>query len=163
MSRAAALVRQVEDAGGRVLVDGDRVRVKASTPLSVTLVAEMRAVKADIVRLFQSRWVDRYEERAAILEFDAGLTRAEAEARAWECIIVRWLNENHPSGLDQDRCAACGQLFSRIGEEAVPVLAGEGHIWVHHGCHARLMAKRRAEAARALADMGLTPPAGWEA
>lgn len=66
MNQAAALVRRVEDAGGHVLVDGDRVRVKAPKPLPNTLVIEMRVVKAEIVRLFQSRWVDRYEERAGI-------------------------------------------------------------------------------------------------
>ena len=150
MSRAAALVRQVEDAGGRVLVDGDRVRVKASTPLSVTLVAEMRAVKADIVRLFQSRWVDRYEERAAILEFDAGLTRAEAEARAWEFMLVEWQDENPPKSLGPDACAQCGQ-----GEGVLlPLLAG---CWVHDRCHGALLDERRRIAAKALVDSGVPP------
>lgn len=32
---------------------------------------------------------EQFEERAAILEYDAGMTRAEAEQRAMELIIER--------------------------------------------------------------------------
>jgi hypothetical protein len=32
-----------------------------------------------------SDW-DDFSERAAIMEYDGGLTRAEAEARAYECV-----------------------------------------------------------------------------
>lgn len=37
---------------------------KIAKTLFQRVAIEMRAAKAEIVRLFQSRWVDRYEERA---------------------------------------------------------------------------------------------------
>ena len=150
MNQAAALVRRVEDAGGCVLVDGDRVRVKAPEPLPDALMIEMRAAKAEIVRLFQSQWVDRYEERAGILEFDAGLTRTEAEARAWEFMMVEWQNENPPKNLGPNACSQCGQG----GEVLLPLVAG---CWVHDRCHSALMAERRRLAAMALMEAGIPP------
>ncbi len=109
-------------------------------------------------------WQAHFDERAGIAEFDGGQTRADAEANAnaFECAVVRWMNRNPPADADEDHCAACGRALGRIGEDAVPVLAGEGrHAWVHHGCHGRLMAARRAAAITALAALGLTPPEGW--
>ncbi|MCK8784135.1 hypothetical protein M0638_07065 [Roseomonas sp. NAR14] len=41
-------------------------------------------------------WQDRFEERAAILEFDAGLRRHQAEARAYADVLTRWRLE-HPN------------------------------------------------------------------
>lgn len=35
--------------------------------------------------------LDAYEERAAIMEYEAGVSRAEAEAAAWREIIERRL------------------------------------------------------------------------
>ncbi len=31
-------------------------------------------------------WLEEWEERAAIMEHDGGLPRAEAEALAWDCV-----------------------------------------------------------------------------
>ncbi len=39
---------------------------------------------------------DRYKERAAIMEYDAGMSRAEAEAAAWADVFG-----NRPSPLQQ--------------------------------------------------------------
>jgi hypothetical protein len=36
--------------------------------------------------------IDNYQERAAIMEFDAGLSRLEAEAAAFKDCNVIWLN-----------------------------------------------------------------------
>ncbi len=89
-------------------------------------------------------------------EHDGGLASAETEARAFECAVVQWMNRNPPADADEDHCAACGGPLGRIGEDAVPVLAGEGrHVWVHHGCHGHLIAQRRDAAVTALAAMGV--------
>ena len=88
-------------------------------------------------------------------EHDGGLAPAEAEARAFECAVVQWMNRNPPADADEDHCAACGGPLGRIGEDAVAVLAGEGrHAWVHHSCHHNFMAQRRDAAVTALAAMG---------
>ncbi len=109
-------------------------------------------------------WRVFYEERAAIAEHDGGLDRAEAECRTFEAAVVHWINSNPPAKPDPDKCAGCGGPVGHIGQDSVPVLSGKGeHVWVHHGCHHRLMARRYAEAIKALTAMGLTPPAGWRA
>jgi hypothetical protein len=99
-----------------------------------------------------------YDERAAILEYDGELARPEAERLAFEATIIHWMNATPPSNLDFDHCAQCREPVGRIGRDAVPVLTGgEGHAWLHHGCHRAWMARRRQEATEALHDMGIAP------
>jgi hypothetical protein len=44
-------------------------------------------------------WQLFFEERAAVAEYDGGLLRVEAEAQAFECCVVKWLDLNpSPSG-----------------------------------------------------------------
>ena len=107
-------------------------------------------------------WRMFYEERAAIAEHDGGLDQAEAECRAFKAAVVHWMNCNPLTDPGPDRCGGCGEPVGHIGQDSVPVLNGKDeHVWVHHGCHHRLMARRYAEAIKALAAMGLTPPADW--
>lgn len=91
-----------------------------------------------------------YGERAAVLEYDGELVRTEAERQAFEATIIHWMNLNPPLNLGNDNCAQCGNPVGRIGNDAVPFLAGGGHVWLHHGCHAAWMKQRRTEAANAL-------------
>lgn len=44
-------------------------------------------------------WQSYFDERAGITEFDGGLPRAEAEARAFDCCVVRWLQQKSGSYL----------------------------------------------------------------
>ena len=97
-----------------------------------------------------------YEERAAILEYDGELDRLEAERQALEATIIHWMNLSPPPVLDDDHCAQCGNPVGRIGTDSVPFLTGgDGHIWLHHGCHAVWMACRRREATKAINAMGI--------
>ena len=57
-------------------------------------------------------WRLFFEERAAIAEFDGGLSRTEAEAQALACCIVEWLNRN-PTPSAPGRCVWCDQADSR--------------------------------------------------
>jgi len=70
--------------------------------------------KADILRLLRPAndgwspedWRVFFDERAASVEFDGGLPRAEAEACAFACCVTEWINRNPtPSALG--RCLAC--------------------------------------------------------
>ena len=97
-----------------------------------------------------------YEERAAVLEYDGELVRSEAERQAFEATIIHWMNLSPPPNLDDDHCAQCGNTVGRIGNDAVPFLAGGGgHAWLHHGCHAAWMTRRRQAATEALNAMGI--------
>ena len=161
MTSVAALIQAVHEAGGQLLPVGDRLKVRAPRPLDKGLVSELREHKAAVLAFLAGHRPDAVPDAA---ERERRWPRADANREAFECAIVQWMNRNPPADADEDHCAACGGPLGRIGEDAVAVLAGEGrHAWVHHGCHGRLMAARRAAAITALAGLGLTPPAAVSA
>ena len=101
-------------------------------------------------------WQAFFDERAGMFEHDGELDRPEAERQALEATIIHWMNLNPPPNLDDDHCAQCGKPVGRIGNDSVPFLAGgDGHVWLHHGCHAAWMASRRREATEAINAMGI--------
>lgn len=63
-----------ERAGGRLIADGDALRIQAPRPLPADVLSELRA-RRDVL-------LDTYRERAAIREHDGGLSRADAEREA---------------------------------------------------------------------------------
>ncbi len=101
-------------------------------------------------------WRGFFEERASIAEHDGGVSRAEAEARAFDCCVAQWMAYNPPAANGPDRCAHCGGAMA--DNEALPFLSGAGrHVWMHGRCHAPWMKRRRAEAEAALAALGVKP------
>lgn len=107
-------------------------------------------------------WRTFYDERAGIAEFDGGLSRPDAEARAWECSVSHWINMTPPAIASADHCPVCGRPVGTIQAEAIPTARpGGGHIWLHRGCHGQFMIRLRVDARRALVAMGLHPSQGW--
>jgi hypothetical protein len=78
-------------------------------------------------------WLAFFDERASIAEFDGGLPRSSAEARAFECCVVEWLNRNPARSLP-GQCAACGgpnhehDVLLPYGVEPA------GLTWLHSRC-----------------------------
>ena len=118
--------------------------------------------KADILRLLSRAgdgwspkdWQVFFDERAAIAEFDGGLSRAEAKERAYACCVVEWLNRN-PTTSTPGRWLACGG-----GEEPCDPLLPFGtdtigHAWVHRACWPTWYRAREVEASSRLACMGI--------
>ena len=125
----------------------------------------LRQSKAEIVLLLRpggddwsvEDWQAFFDERAAIAEFDGGLTRAEAVARAFECCIAEWLIRN-PVHSPADRCFGCGRS-EHPHDRLLPVgIGGAGQVWVHSRCHPAWYAARKAEAVVLLKAMGISPP-----
>ncbi len=86
---AAALLDGLHRRGVRLRVDGDRLRWRA--PVGVMTDADLSALrhsKPEVLAIIREQDADRIEERASIIEFDAYLSRREAERRAG--------NEQHP-------------------------------------------------------------------
>jgi hypothetical protein len=85
---AVALLCSLRRQGAIIELDGDSLRLRAPIPLPPAVVSAVRAEKPELVRLlavypdFEDR-LDDFEERAAIMEFESRLTRAEAERLAW--------------------------------------------------------------------------------
>jgi hypothetical protein len=144
----------------------DRLKVRAPLRLPDKLVAELRLQKAEVMAFLQDRkaartpedWRALFEERAGIAEHDAGVSRTDAETRAYESCVIEWLWRHPPSASGPERCAHCGQPLGEPGRDGVPFLTGDGgHIWLHDGCHGDWTAQRRGEAVTALARLGLMP------
>ena len=98
-------------------------------------------------------WRAFYDERAGIAEHLGEASRAEAEARAFECTVVAWLNINPAPNTGPDNCAHCDGATVPGG--ALPVLNGGRPVWLHGDCHAGWMRRRRGDAVGALRDMGI--------
>jgi hypothetical protein len=104
MSGAEAIIAAYA-AGVRVGIDGDDLVLEASAPPPDTLLELLSRHKPEVVALLRpgkgwtaKDWQALFDERAGIAEFDGGLQRAEAEARAFNFCVVEWLNR-HPIRL----------------------------------------------------------------
>ena len=113
MSAAEAL-RAARAVGIELEIDGDDLVLEASGPPSAAVVDLLSRHKAGIVTLLRPSsdgwsaedWLAFFDERAGIAEFDGELPRAEAEARAFACCVVEWLNRR-PARSRPGRCRDC--------------------------------------------------------
>ena len=98
-----------------------------------------------------------FDERAGIAEFDGGLPRKEAEARAFASCVVEWLNRNFvrssPGG-----CLSCGEAEYHHDPLLPFGTEPTGHAWLHSRCWPAWHSARKADAIAALAAMGIAPP-----
>jgi hypothetical protein len=101
MSAAEAL-EAARAVGIRVEIDGDDLVLEAPTappPGVLDLLSRHKAGIVMLLRLADDGWSAEdwqvfFDERAGIAEFDGGLSRRQAEARAFACCAVEWLNRN---------------------------------------------------------------------
>lgn len=73
--------------GGNVIRDGFQFRLRPGRMNAAQierLKPHMEAIKADVWPAYAD-----WQERAAIMEFDGGLSRQEAERAAYECMEAR--------------------------------------------------------------------------
>ena len=165
MSAAEAL-EQARAAGIRVGIDGDQLALEASAPPPGEVLDLLARYKADILTLLRAGsdgwsvedWREFFEERAGKAEFDGGLSRDQAEARAFSCCVGEWLNRN-PARSQSGRCDHCGQSKGML----LPYLTGystkdPGHTWLHQECSRAWHQARRAKAMSALVAVGIKQP-----
>lgn len=144
-------------AGIKIELDGTDLLLWAELQPPADVLDALSHHKAEVVALLRADkkrwdaedWRAHFDERAGIAEFDGGLSRMQAEARAFQCCIVEWLNRNFvPSA--PGRCAACGRLQGP--DKLLPFGTNPiGHAWLHSRCWSAWDASRRAEAIAALA------------
>ena len=78
-----ALLDGLHRRGVRLRIDGERVRWLAPVGIMTEVdLSALREHKAEVLTILREEQIDRIEERAAILQFDAGLARREAERHA---------------------------------------------------------------------------------
>jgi hypothetical protein len=162
MSALQAL-KAVRDAGIRLGVDGDTLMLDADAAPPPGLLELLSCHKAQVLALLRTGsdgwsgedWRALFDERAAVAEFDGGLSRAMAEARAFACCAAEWLNRN-PVRSPAGRCLRCGG-----GDHAHDALLPfgtdpTGLAWLHSRCWDAWHAGRKAEAVAALSTFGIS-------
>jgi hypothetical protein len=148
--------------GIQLELEGDDLLLEALEPPPETILAALSQYKTEVVRLLHSAqdgssrdyWHILFQERAALAELAGGLPRADAEAEAFGCCVVEWLNRN-PTPSVAGRCLWCGQPGSH---DAVVVPYGTQpgtHAWLHPECWLAWHEVRRSHAQQALMRMGV--------
>ena len=163
MSAAEAL-KAAREAGLRLGIDGDALTLEASAAPPPAVIELLSRHKAEIVALLSPvgdersalDWLTFFGERARIAAV-RGLTKNEAEARAFACCIVEWLNRN-PSRSPSGRCLGCGGSEHAHGTLLPFGAEPTGHAWLHSRCWPAWHAGRKAEAVAALESLGITKP-----
>jgi hypothetical protein len=164
MSAVEAL-KAARAAGVELALDGDDLALKAASAPPAAVLDALSRHKAQIVALLRPAedgwsaedWQVFFEERAGIVEFDGGLLRAEAEAQAFACCVVEWLNRN-PERSPAGRCLGCGDR-EHAHDPLLPYgVETAGHAWLHSRCWPAWYEARKAKAASALAAMGIMTP-----
>lgn len=163
MSAVEAL-KVARAAGVHLAVDGGALALEASAPPPPAVIEALARHKAEIVALMRPAndgwsaldWLTFFCERTRIAAV-RGLTKNEAEARAFACCIVEWLNRN-PVRSPSSHCLGCGQ--SEHSHEPLLPFGTEptGYAWLHARCWPAWHESRKAEAVAALAALGIKKP-----
>jgi len=159
MSASQAL-KAAHEAGVRIAVDGETLMLEADAPPPARVLDLLLLHKAELIALLRPRdskwtaqdWQDYFSERAGIVEFDGGLTRPEAEAKAVDCCIAEWLRR-HPVGPPSDRCLGCGGVED--GDTLLVFGGSPTGTWLHSRCWQAWNRVRLMEARSALAAIGI--------
>ena len=101
--------------------------LEAPTPAARAVLDLLSRHKPGIVALLRpgrdgwsaEDWQVFFDERAGIAEFDGGLPRVEAEARAFACCVIEWLNRNSCARRPDAASHASGQAY-RVHAVLVP-------------------------------------------
>jgi hypothetical protein len=165
---AAEALRVARAAGVDLRVDGDDLVLEASAAPQLATLDLVSRHKPGIVALLRpgsdgwsaEDWQVSFDERAGIAEFGGGLPRSEAEARAFACCIVEWLNRNFVRS-QPGRCLGCCGGDSAHDPLLPHGVESTGHAWLHSRCWAAWHAARNAEAVAALEAMGIKSPPGF--
>lgn len=157
MSAVHAL-KLAREAGVRIGIDGDALTLDADAAPPPAVLNVLARHKAQVIALLRpggdgwsgEDWCAFFDERAGIAEFDGGLPRDQAEARAFSCCLAEWLNRN-PVCSPPGRCLGCGE--AEHGQDPLLPFGIEttGHAWLHSRCWPVWQAGRKAEAVAALA------------
>ena len=164
MSAVEAL-KAARAAGVELRVDGEVLVLEAVAPPPadvIHLLARNKPALVALLRLGEDGGKAHdlhafFNQRATIAEFDGGLPRREAEARAFGACVVEWLNRT-PVRSAPDRCCRCGggepgdNVLLPFGADRV------GHAWLHSTCWRPWHERRHGQAIDFLWALGFAAP-----
>ena len=118
MSARAAL-RSAAEAGVRVQVDGKALELEASSEPPACVLEFLSRYKPHVIALLLSSdhgwagedWRAYFDERAGIAEYDGKLSRQKAEALAFGCCVLKWLELTFRCP-EPGRCLCAGDAIS---------------------------------------------------
>ena len=163
---ARSLLQELRRQGVTIKVEGAQLVVLGrALALTDEIVARLQAGKSELLRLLghaegnlgwdAADWHAYFAERAAIREYDSGITRIEAERLALEDTITQWLRlAPPPVSAPSIGCIHCGRPEQR-GNPLLPLMGGRGHSQVHDWCWTGWVAARWSKACDALSNMGV--------
>jgi hypothetical protein len=151
-----ALLAEVAEAGGRIEVHGDRLRLTAPKPLPPDLIARIRDAKPALLAALDgpTDWRTRYREATA--HWGALHPPVEAAGLAWGELLARW-HRLHGERTPEWQCAGCGAPIG--GLPALDLADGNRAHIDNVNCVIRCGERWRGAATRALTAMGLQAPA----
>ena len=160
---AIEALKAASAAGVELSIDGDDLALSAASAPPVAVLDALSWHKADIVALIRPAedgwsaedWQVFFDERAGIVEFDGGLPRPAAEAQAFACCVVEWLNRN-PERSPAGRCLKCGDREHAYDPQLPYGTERNGHVWLHSRCWPAWYEVRKAKAVSALMAMGIS-------
>src|SRR5271169_2689666 len=107
-----SILAEVAEAGGRIEVHGDRLRLTAPQPLPADLVARIRAAKPVLTAALVAApdWHARHRE--ALAHWSALHPADEAARLAWGGLKIRW-HRLYGERVPELECAGCGRPIGR--------------------------------------------------
>ncbi|MGH8468552.1 MAG: hypothetical protein ACREVY_06120 [Gammaproteobacteria bacterium] len=120
---AADIIAEVHAADGQIAVDDTGLVLTADHPLSADLLDRLKAHKPAILAFLAEAedLREHFEERAGILEYDAGLPRLEAELEAARITSTYARNKAYLWASLRSALADYPALFSRLPGKPGPV------------------------------------------
>ena len=173
MSTARELIRAATEAGAKIQVSGDKLTVTAPRPLTPEMVEELRAAKAEILKLLGAEpsdvhsfpaevawWRRHFTIRTIHWELSGARTNVEAERLAYGELLNEW-RKSHGRRWPVWQCAGCDEP---IGGVSALSLSYENrvHFDEERECLIRFGQRCRSEAVAGLQALGLKPPEGFD-
>jgi len=157
---SAVLVLKTARAAGLTFhIEGEHLVVEARSAPPPEVIEAVSLHKAEIVNLLRRNaagwspedWHALFDERAAVLEYDGGLGRLDAELWAFEDCVDHWLATHPPVANGDGCCLCCGTPISSMEQSIVMVPCAQAHTRrLHVGCAPRWKNVRRWDARTAL-------------
>jgi hypothetical protein len=85
-----------------------------------------------------------------------GMSPERARAEAYRRFRNAWLNQNSPPRTPSSTCVHC-RVGARLGDLMLPAGVDPAVVWVHDGCRETWWLARQAQAAAAIARVGIEP------
>jgi hypothetical protein len=156
------VLKHARAAGLRIEVDGDDLILDADAEPPSALLDLLRQHKPQLITMLRrgpdgwtgEDWRAFFDERAAIGEHDGALSKAEAEARAFDCCRAEWMNR-HPVHTQAGRCASCGEA-DLSHDQLVPFGTQMNRVaWLHSRCFPAWYGAQKASAEAELQQLGI--------